>query len=227
MTITIFQGRHTPPKTANITIVIDVIRAFTVAHFIFLQGGKRIYLVQTADEAFEMKKSNPEYLLIGEENGISIANFDFDNSPYQIQKYDFTGKTPVLRTTNGVQATLNSMLSDHIFVTGFTNARSTAIHIKKRYLQEKQNINIIASHPTGDDDLACAHFIESLLTESNHISSGEVTERIKHSEAGEKFFEEKQPNYRREDILCSIEEINSNFVMKVNKQRKTIERVNI
>jgi 2-phosphosulfolactate phosphatase len=230
MSINIYQGRTAPPIVANITIVIDVIRAFTVAHYAFLQGISRILLAETMEQAFRLKKENPEYLLAGEVEGVAIKGFDLDNSPYHIQQKSLEGKTLVQKTTNGVRATLSCLSSEHIFVTGFSNARKTAAFVRNRILDEKEEVvNIIASHPYGDDDLACAEYIKSILKDSNSISAQEVTERIKYAHVAEKFFDENNRAFLREDVFHCIKELNTNFVMKVNKDSKIpmIERVNV
>lgn len=138
MQITIYQGRNSPPTVADITIVIDVIRAFTVAHYAFGQGASRIFLAESVEQALQMKEANPEYLLAGEVTGLPIDGFDLDNSPYHIQQKNLSGKTLVQKTTNGVGATLNCLSSDHVFVTGFTNARNTADFVRERIAVEKK-----------------------------------------------------------------------------------------
>ncbi|WP_010530310.1 2-phosphosulfolactate phosphatase [Lentibacillus jeotgali] len=231
MQIAIHQGRTSPQAAADITIVIDVIRAFTVAHYAFLQGARRVFLVKTANQAFSIKKENPEYLLAGETDGLAVKGFDFGNSPYHLQQYNLSGKTLVQKTTNGVQAALNSLSSDHVFVTGFTNARRTAEFIRERMpYKRKKTVRIIASHPSGDDDLACAAYIKSILENDNSISAQEVKERIKHSHAAEKFFEdEANTAFIHEDIVHCIRELDTDFVMKVNKNTEIpmIERVHV
>lgn len=69
MPITIYQGHHHSLAPADINIVIDVIRAFTVAHFAFIGGAKEILLVRTTEEAFKLKETYPDYVLTGEEKG--------------------------------------------------------------------------------------------------------------------------------------------------------------
>ncbi|MRH43846.1 2-phosphosulfolactate phosphatase [Aquibacillus halophilus] len=227
MKINIYQGRTVPPTVADTTIVIDVIRAFTVAHYAFLQGVSRILLAETVEQAFQIKKEHPEYLLAGEVAGLAIKGFDLDNSPYHIQEKNLTGKVLVQKTTNGVRATLNCLKSDSVFVTGFTNARNTAEFVKERITGEEETINIIASHPSGDDDLACAEYIKSLIEDSSSISAREVVDRIKQSHVAAKFYDRENKAFQYEDIFQCIRELNTDFVMKVDHASKipTIERV--
>ncbi|WP_156292053.1 2-phosphosulfolactate phosphatase [Oceanobacillus salinisoli] len=225
----IYQGRESPPVKADITVVIDVIRAFTVSHYAFMKGIRRIFLVESVKQAFQVKKQHPEYLLAGEVDALKIEGFDLDNSPYYIQQKDLEGKVLVQKTTNGVRATLNNLSSEHVFVTGFTNARKTAEFIRERIFRcNGATINIIASHPCGDDDLACAKYVKSILEDSASISEEEVISRIQQSHVAEKFFDKDKKDFKREDIYCCTQELNTDFVMKVNKTGRipVIERVN-
>ncbi|PLT35060.1 2-phosphosulfolactate phosphatase [Bacillus sp. V5-8f] len=228
MGIRIFQGYDHTLENSDINIVIDVIRAFTVAHYAFERGAKQILLVGNVDAAIQLRKSHPAYLLAGEINGIAIEGFDLDNSPLTIMECDVKDKTIVQKTTNGVRAALNSLNANELFVTGFSNARQTAQYARKRYLSsnETAKINIIASHPSGDDDLACAEYIHSIIAGSNTISTEEVVARIKNSHVAEKFFDESNPYFHYKDIATCSKEINSNFLMKVNQECEipTIER---
>ncbi|MUK90396.1 2-phosphosulfolactate phosphatase [Ornithinibacillus sp. L9] len=231
MDIRIYQGSDAIETEAKVTVVIDVIRAFTVAHYAFLQGVKEIYLVETVEHAFRMKEKNPDFVLAGEVNGLAIDEFDLDNSPSHIQEEELTGKTLVQKTTNGVRATLNNLSSNHLFVTGFTNARKTAEFIRDNLLPGNNEIvHIIASHPSGDDDYACAEFMKQIMEgDSVLISAHEVIDRIIHAHVAEKFFDEYNTAFNREDIMYCIEELDTNFVMKVDQTSKIpkIERVQL
>ncbi|WP_087971426.1 2-phosphosulfolactate phosphatase [Oceanobacillus rekensis] len=228
MQVNIYQGRAPSPEAANITIVIDVIRAFTVAHYAFLRGACNIFLAETVKQAFRIHKEHPEFLLAGEVGGLSIEGFNLDNSPHHINDKNLRDRTLVQMTTNGVRATLNNLSSEQVFVTGFTNAKQTALFIKEKMV-ETSKVNIIASHPFGDDDLACAEYITSILQESDAITKNEVIKRILNSSAAQKFFDKSEPNFKEEDIFLCAKELNSDFVMEVNKFSRTpmIERVSI
>ncbi|MFC0560016.1 2-phosphosulfolactate phosphatase [Halalkalibacter alkalisediminis] len=229
--ITIYQGNTHLLESSDINIVIDVIRAFTVAHYAFINGTKQILLVETTEDAFSIKNEYPHYLLAGEEDGIGIKGFDYDNSPKRISKERLNDQTLVQKTTNGVKATLNSLNTNHLFVTGYSNARTTAFYVKKIYNASLENlkINIVASHPSGDDDLACAEYMKGLILEKNNLTPFEVEQRIKNSHVAHKFFDPNNIDFNCEDIsLCSLER-ESNFVMKVNQSNQipVIERINI
>ncbi|MFC3040452.1 2-phosphosulfolactate phosphatase [Virgibacillus xinjiangensis] len=227
MQISIYQGSG-PQAAADAVIVIDVIRAFTVAHYAFLQGAERIYLAQTIEQAFKIKEGNPDYLLAGEVHGEAIEGFDLENSPDQVARAHLYGKSLVQKTTNGVRAALNSLNSKHVFVTGFTNAEMTAKFIRRGMGEGLETIQIIASHPTGDDDLACAEYIRSLIKDDTSITKNQVRERIIRSEAAEKFLADSTI-FRPEDITRCLKELDTDFVMKINQSGKIpmIERVHL
>ncbi|MGG3504501.1 2-phosphosulfolactate phosphatase [Paenibacillus lautus] len=230
MPIRIIQGHHHTLEASHINVVIDVIRAFTVAHYAFINGVQGIILAGTLDDALRLKKIYPDLLLAGEIKGLPIPGFELDNSPVRLHNLDLREKFLIQKTTNGVTATLNALSTEHLFVTGFTNARTTAEFIKRNLLKEdNMMINLIASHPSGDDDLACAQYISEILQDTNRISAEETIERIRKSEAAEKFYDNEKPEFLQEDISFCIQELPSDFVMKVNlnKSNPLIERFQV
>jgi len=214
----ISQGSDQPFPPADINIVIDVIRAFTVSHIAFLKGVKEVFLVNTVEEAFSLRTKNPAYLLAGEISGLPIQYFDLDNSPLTFSNSDLTNKTLVQKTTNGVKATLRSLNADTVLVTGLTNAKNTAFYAKE-LAKGKPNcvINIIASHSGDDDDLACAEYIQDKLLGLNKIHINSIQTRIKNSRPAQKFYDPSKLDFNQGDIDICLREIDCDFVMTVDK----------
>ncbi|MGJ9383700.1 2-phosphosulfolactate phosphatase [Salipaludibacillus sp. CF4.18] len=231
MLIKIVQGNDKELEFSDVNVVIDVIRAFTFAHHAFIQGAKQILLVKTVEEAFELKKSNPSYLLAGEVKGRGIEGFDLDNSPSLISKCNLNGRSLVQKTTNGVNATLHALNADIVFVTGYSNAKNTADYVKKLYcsINQDNSIHLVASHLSGDDDLACAEYIKGILEENIIESAKMVEKRIQASHVAEKFYDSERPEFKEEDIAICLKELESDFVMIVNQTNRVprIERVDI
>ena len=214
----IIQGTEHPYPPADINIVIDVIRAFTVSHIAFLSGAHEIFLVNTVEEAFALKVDNPSWLLAGEIAGLPIINFDLDNSPFTFSHADISNKTLVQKTTNGVKATLLALDAATTLVTGFTNAKKSALYIKKLVSsRESCVINIIASHAGDDDDLACAEYIQDILLGSNKIHIEAIQSRIKGARSAQKFFDPARIEFDARDIDICTREIACDFVMLVDK----------
>lgn len=226
MNISIYQGNDLTVPKADINVIIDVIRAFTVAHYAFIHGVNEIWLAKATEEAFRLKRSQPDLLLAGEVNGVGVPGFDLDNSPASITT-NVQGRTLVQKTTNGVKATLNSLHADHVFVTGFSNARTTATYINQLIgNKQKENIsmNIIASHPTGDDDLACAEYIRGIILEDQALPPETVINRIEQAHVAQKFFDQKNNLFNKLDIDYCTKEVHTPFVMGV-KQQKNIPKI--
>tara|TARA_A100001391_G_scaffold114120_1_gene76957 strand:- start:7744 stop:8454 length:711 start_codon:yes stop_codon:yes gene_type:complete len=196
MEIKIAQG-HNPPHNINgITVVIDVIRAFTTSHEAFVGGASHIYPVSTADDAFALRQDYPQGLLVGEIEALPIEGFDHGNSPWEIRHTDVRGRYLIMRTTNGVAATLRARDSRQVLVAALINARATA-----RYILEKApaTVVLVASHPTGDEDVACAEYIKTLLG-GDGITLEEARDRTLNALAARKFLDGRHPRLRPQDI---------------------------
>ncbi|MDF1779781.1 MAG: 2-phosphosulfolactate phosphatase [Alcanivoracaceae bacterium] len=196
MEVLISQGHFPPANPDGITVVIDVIRAFTTAHFAFEGGASRIYLVATAPEALAMKATQPDLLLAGEIDALPIDGFDFSNSPWEIQNTPLTNRELVQRTTNGVIATLRARDSAEVLVAGLINAEATAAYILSK---RPSHVVLVASHPTGDEDVACAEYIRGLLG-GDGVSLTDAVERTLNAKSAGKFFDGSHPRLRADDI---------------------------
>ncbi len=221
--IRIFQGNDLTLPYADANIVIDVVRAFTVSHYAFLQGAERILLVPEVAAALTARDELPNALLAGEVGGVMIEGFDLDNSPRRFAEIDLRGRTIIQKTTNGVKAALHSLGAPTVLVTGFSNARATAIYLAR--LTNLKSVNLVASHPTGDEDLACAEYIRSLIL-GEEIEPEEVQRRIRGSATVQKFLDPAQPAFDPADIGYCCEPLSAEFVMAVTCEPKpTVRKV--
>lgn len=213
MIINIAQGSDPVKEPADVNIIIDVIRAFTTSHIAFKKGVEKIFLVNEAEKAFSLKKENPDLLLAGEIDALPIPGFDFGNSPFEIQHTNrqLSGSSFVQKTTNGVKAVLNNLNAKTILVTGFQSADVVVKYIQN--LSDVQTVNLIASHPTGDDDVACAEYIKGkLLTQV--VAASVLLNRVRNCEAAQKFYNNPLFNPKDIELAAHIDQ-SAAFVMEV------------
>ena len=115
----------------GIVVVIDILRAATTEAYAFSKGAKEIIPVASADEAFILKKENPDYLLMGEDRAIKIKGFDFGNSPFEISKLDLTGRTLVHRSSQGTQGLVRAVNAKELIFGSFVTGSAIVKHILK------------------------------------------------------------------------------------------------
>lgn len=215
MQIEISQGHEPPDNTDGITVVIDVIRAFTTCYYALSNGVTRIWAVRTAEEAFALQKEKPGTPLAGEIGALPIPGFDYGNSPLEISRARLPGEM-IIRTTNGVAATLNAWRSRRILVAGLVNADATVEAIRGLSTGEDDRVLLVASHPTGDEDMACAQYMLDRLGGPG-ISLEEAIERVRHSYAAQKFLHRVHPRLHPEDIHMAADSHGSDgFAMIVD-----------
>lgn len=159
-------------EARGVVVVIDVIRAFTVAAYAFAGGAGRLWLVRTTDEALALRDLEPDALLAGEIRGRLIPGFDLNNSPALVRRAAMGGKLIIQRTGAGTQAAVRARHADHLLICTLPNARATAEHARRLALDSDEPITVLPTADGGlggrgeaiEDDI-CADYIEALLCE--------------------------------------------------------------
>lgn len=213
MNIIISQGHQPPANPHGATVIIDVIRAFTTSYHAFANGVTRILPVATPEEAFALKKQYTDAFLAGEIKALPIEGFDFGNSPWELSQAPVKGHPLIMRTTNGVIATLNAQPCKHLFVTGLPTAAATVQAITELGVDQ---VVLVASHPTGDEDVACAEYMKGLLG-GQGITAEEASERTLNAKAAHKFYDGSNPRLRASDIELAAQCDVGDFVMQVKQ----------
>lgn len=211
------QGHSYEGEPVDLACVIDVIRAFTTEKVFFERGAKSVSLVETVDELFRIQAQYPDYITVAEKHGLPVEGANLCNSPSRAISADLQGRDLLHATTNGTKAT-HAVLpyAKQIIVTGLSNVQATLDYIKLQISQGKVgSILIMSSHPTGDDDEACADFLEAGINDGE-IDNEAIIQRVFNAGASEKFRDTQQPDFPKEDVAHYSQIGDSDFVMKAD-----------
>lgn len=164
MNIRILQLIEGAKQATGLTVIIDVFRAFSTACYVFGNGAERIIPTGDLEFAYQLKRQHPEYVLIGERGGERPPEFDYGNSPTDIEHVDFRGRTVIHTTSAGTQGIANAVQADEIITGSFCNAGAII-----RYIQTQcpEQVSLVcmghaALQPT-DEDTLCAQYIKDSL----------------------------------------------------------------
>lgn len=211
------QGHSYTGEQVDLACVIDVIRAFTTEKVFFERGANSVTLVETVDELFRMQPMYPDFLTVAEKHGLPVKGADLCNSPSRALNAAVDGQDLLHATTNGTKAT-HAVLpyAGQIIVTGLSNAKATLDYIKQQItLGEASSILIMSSHPTGDDDEACADYLEAGINDCE-VNNEAIIKRVFNASASEKFLDAQQPDFPPEDVDHYSQIGDSDFVMKAD-----------
>ena len=193
-------------------IVIDVIRAFTVAAYAFAKGAKEIVLVKDISEAFKLQQQHSDWWLMGE-NGGRIPGFHLGNSPLEVFQAPISGKTLIQRTSHGTQGVFKAKDSQNILVSSFVVADAT-LHRIAKMKSKKITFLITAPPPDGDEDWALANYLEKKL-DSPDVESTEYLNQVRNSPSGMTFGSTEFPQEELEAI-CDLNRFG--FAMEVFRE---------
>lgn len=198
-------------------IIIDVFRAFTTAAFVFANGAETIPPVGGVEEALALRRSHPEWRLMGEVHGHKVPGYDYGNSPDEVSSVDFKGRTVIQRTSSGVQGILAASGADEILVGSFVIAEATVNYIKKR---NPKVVSIVAMGWEGDyeviEDELCGEYLEARLR-GERPDFTDMARRIRADPQGAKFFDKTQPSFREGDFHAAMSLDRFPFAIRVNR----------
>ncbi len=213
-----YTNLETCHAARGVVIVIDVIRAFTNAAYAFGRGAREIYPVGTVEEAFELKAAIPNSLVCGEVGGIPPEGFDFGNSPTQTDTLDLSGRVIIQRTGAGTQGIVRSVKATSILAASFVVADATIRYIQK--LSPESITFVITGQygvDGGDEDLACAGYLEALLSGQNS-NLNPFVERVLKSRDALRHLDPNFPEFPKSDLdFCTAVDA-FDFAMPVLKE---------
>jgi 2-phosphosulfolactate phosphatase len=215
--------RYTDLKTCHdatgMVVAIDVIRAFSNAAFAFSKGAREIYPLREVKDALVFKQNHPGALACGEVGGLPPKGFDFGNSPTQTRELDLNDKVIVQRTGAGTQGVVRSVKADAMAAASFVVANATVKYILNNGWKDITFvITGIHSEDSGDEDLACAQYMEQLLI-GNTPDPQPYLQRVRSArESLEMLRDERFAAVIRSDlVLCSSLDM-FDFAMPVVKE---------
>ena len=218
MNIKILQLIEGAKQATGTAVIIDVFRAFTVEAYLVNNGVQKLIPVGDKQIAYDYKEKHNDCILIGERRGIMLEGFDYGNSPTQIEKIDFSGKTVVHTTSSGTQGIANAQNAKEILTGSLVNAKAIAEYIK---MQNPEDVSLVCMGNGGlseaKEDTLWAKYIKSLLDKE--------IEELKNI-AGKRFFDPKLQNiFPERDFYLSTELNKFNFVLKVEKDNEGLNYV--
>ncbi|MGW6492132.1 2-phosphosulfolactate phosphatase [Streptomyces sp. NPDC055056] len=148
----------------SVAVVVDVMRAFTVAAWAFAQGAEKIVLAESLDEALALKARHPGWTAL--KDGPPAPGFDAVNSPGMLRSVDLGGRTVVQKTTAGTVGALAVKEASLVLCAGFVVAEATARLLRMRAAGQVTFV-VTGEDGRADEDLACAQYIARRATEAD------------------------------------------------------------
>ena len=169
-------------------VVIDVLRSFSTAAYAFASGARAIYPVEHGSAACHVLDRLPHALTMGAlGGGVPIPGFDLTNSPAKLAGRDVRGRDIIQCTAGGARALVSCRQADAVFAASMMCARATARQVL-RLAPARVTLVITGTwwDRDGDEDRACADYLEALLR-GEAPDAAPYVERVRRSDFGRRF----------------------------------------
>ncbi|MCL7380577.1 2-phosphosulfolactate phosphatase [Streptomyces sp. 35G-GA-8] len=196
-----FLGIGELVETPSVAVVVDVMRAFTVAAWAFAQGAEKIVLAESPHEALALKVRHPEWVAL--KDGPPAPGFDTVNSPGLLRSIDLGGRTVVQTTTAGTVGALAVREASLVLCASFVVAEATARLLRTR---ECDSVTFVVTGEDGqaDEDLACAQYIARRATEAG-TDATEFLRRAGESRAAAELTQGVRQGAHPDDVALCLE----------------------
>lgn len=146
-------------------MVIDVLRAFTLAALALDAGARAVRCVATVAEALAERAAHPGSLAMGEvDHGRLVPGFDLGNSPTALAEVDVAGRLLIHLSSAGTQGLVAAAgRAQDLFAASFVCAGATARAVAALAPDEVTFVLSGVDFRDGDEDRACADYLAALL----------------------------------------------------------------
>ncbi|MFE4676142.1 2-phosphosulfolactate phosphatase [Streptomyces sp. NPDC056721] len=196
-----FLGITDLVEAPSVAVVVDVMRAFTVAAWAFAQGAERIVLAESLEEALALKAGHPDWVAL--KDGPPAPGFDTVNSPGLMRSVDLGGRTVVQKTTAGTVGALAVKEASLVLCASFVVAEATARLLRTN---KSDSVTFVVTGEDGqaDEDLACAQYIARRATEAG-TDAAEFLRRAGESRAAAELAEGVRKGVHPDDVALCLE----------------------
>ncbi|MGC5039107.1 2-phosphosulfolactate phosphatase [Streptomyces sp. DT190] len=209
-----FVGIPELTGTPRVAVVIDVMRAFTVAAWAFSRGAERIVLASTVREALALKESRPGWLAL--KDGAPVEGFDLVNSPGLIRTSDLTGRTLVQKTTAGTVGALAVAGAPLVLCASFVVAGPTARFLRAGAAGPVTFV-VTGEEGRAEEDLACAEYIGDRVA-GGAVEAGPYLHRARTSRAAADLTSGRRAGSHPDDVRLCLEIDRFPFVMRARQE---------
>jgi len=207
------------PTDSDTVVVIDVLRSFTTAAVVLAQGATAVYPVESIGAAITLANRLPDALSIGAIGGGDPApGFDYGNSPATLMDAPVSGRPVVMSTAAGVRGLQRFLPAKHLYAASLVCAQATVKAI--RQTDAREVCFVITGEwvdRDGDEDEACADYMEALL-QGETPDPAPYVQRVRQSDFGRRFASGTWPNLPRADLDLACQVNCFDFPMPVCRQ---------
>ena len=207
------------PVVTDTVVVIDVLRSFTSAAVMLARGARAIYPVERIAAATALLAEMQQPLSVGAVGGGDpVPGFDFGNSPSQLMQADVAGRQVVMTTAAGVRGLQRFRQARRLYAASLVCARATAEAVRAAGADEV--CFVITGEwvdRDGDEDIACADYIEALLRGAD-VAPDEFVQRVRRSDFGLRFSAGTWPNLPLADLDIAAQPDLFTFAMPVRRE---------
>ncbi|WP_406503011.1 2-phosphosulfolactate phosphatase [Streptomyces sp. NBC_00212] len=196
-----FLGIAELVEAPSVAVVVDVMRAFTVAAWALAQGAEKIVLAESLNEALALKARHPDWVAL--KDGPPAPGFGMVNSPGLLRSVDLGGRTVVQKTTAGTVGALAVKEAPLVLCASFVVAEATAQLLRTR---KSDSVTFVVTGDDGqaDEDLACAQYIARRAAEAG-TDAAEFLRRAAESRAAAELAEGVRQGVHPDDVALCLE----------------------
>ncbi|MGA5183830.1 2-phosphosulfolactate phosphatase [Streptomyces pseudogriseolus] len=197
-----FLGIPELTDVPDVAVVVDVMRAYTVAAWAFARGAERVVLAESLQDALALKARRPGWVTL--KDGSPAPGFDLVNSPALLRDTNLAGCTVVQKTTAGTVGALAVKDASLVLCASLVVAEATARLLRQRAPREVTFV-VTGGGGRAEEDLACAEYIAGRAAGGDAVDAAPYLRRAGASRSADELRTGVREGSTPEDVALCLE----------------------